>query len=181
MKLPTLTQLSGREKKILYVVIALLVVLVGYHGIWTPMTHKFSELDDEIFATQMRFRKAKTLIRQKNDVVEASKKYVNLEKMDAGTDEEEIAKLLNFVEQTARKDSTSLSDVKPQPVKSDKVTKEYAVELNAEGELTSLIEFIYELEHSEQLLKIEKVDIAPKEEKSALLRASLTVTRIVVK
>lgn len=181
MKMPMLMKLNEREKKIFYVVLALLVALVGYHGIWTPMTHKFSELDDEIFATQMRLRKAKTLIRQKKDVEDASKKYVNLEKMDAGTDEEEIARLLNFIEQTARKDNASLSDVKPQPGKSDRVTKEYTVDLNAEGELSALIEFIYELEHSEQLLRIEKVDMAPKEEKSAILRATLTVTRIVVK
>ena len=181
MKMTLLTKLNPREKKILYVVIGMLVILVGYHGVWRPMMHKFSTLDDEIFATQMRLRKAKTLIRQKNDVVEASKKFVNLEKMDAGTDEEEIARLLNFIEQTARKDNTSLSDVKPQPVKSDKVTKQYAVELNAEGELRALIEFIYELEHSEQLLKIDRVEIVLKEEKSSILRTSLQVTRTVVK
>lgn len=178
MKLP---DLNPREKKIAYVVVALLGLVIVYHGIFRPMTQKFSALDDEIFAMQMRLRKAKTLIRQKNDVLEASKKYVNLEKMDAGTDEEEIARLLNFIEQTARKNNASLSDVKPQPVKSDKVTKVYTVELNAEGELNSLMELVYELEHSEQLLKIEKVDMSPKEEKSAILRASLVVSRVVVK
>lgn len=178
MKLP---ELNPREKKIGYVVVALLGVMITYHGIIRPMGQKFSSLDDEIFAMQMRLRKAKTLIRQKNDVLEASKKYVNLEKMDAGTDEEEIARLLNFIEQTARKDNASLSDVKPQPVKSDKVTKVYTVELNAEGELNSLMELVYELEHSEQLLKIERVDMSPKEEKSAILRASLVVSRVVVK
>ncbi len=178
MKLP---QLNSREKKILYAVITLGALVIGYHGIFVPMTAKFEQLDDEIFAMQMRLRKAKTLIRQKNDAVEMSKKYANLEKMDAGTDEEEIARLLNFIEQTARKDNVSLSDVKPQPVKSDKVTKVYPVDLNAEGELNALIEFIYELEHSEQLLKIEKVEMSPKEEKSAILRANLTVSRVVVK
>lgn len=178
MKLP---ELNPREKKIGYVVVALLGVMITYHGIIRPMGQKFSSLDDEIFSMQMRLRKAKTLIRQKNDVFEASKKYVNLEKMDAGTDEEEIARLLNFIEQTARKDNASLSDVKPQPVKSDKVTKVYTVELNAEGELNSLMELVYELEHSEQLLKIERVDMSPKEEKSAILRATLVVSRVVVK
>lgn len=178
MKLP---ELNPREKKIGYVVVALLGVMITYHGIVRPMGQKFSSLDDEIFAMQMRLRKAKTLIRQKNDVLEASKKYVNLEKMDAGTDEEEIARLLNFIEQTARKNNASLSDVKPQPVKSDKVTKVYSVELNAEGELNSLLELVYELEHSEQLLKIERVDMSPKEEKSAILRTSLVVSRVVVK
>lgn len=174
-------KLSAREKKILWVVIGLLCLAIGYHALFRPMQQKFGELDDQIFAMQMKLRKAKTLIHQKKDVQEASKKYSNLEKMDAGTDEEEIARLLDFIEQTARKNNASLSDVKPQPVRSDKVTKEYKVDLNAEGELAAMIQFIFELEHTEQLLKLEKVEMVPKLEGSGVLRAGLTVSRVVVK
>jgi Tfp pilus assembly protein PilO len=181
INLSALSKLSPREKKILYVVIGLLVLVFGYHGIWTPMNQKFGELDQEIFALQMRLRKAKTFIRQKDQVLEASKKFSNLEQMDAGSDEEEIARLLNFIEQTARKNGVSLSDVKPQPVQSDKVTKQYQVELNAEANLASLTEFIYELEHSAQMLRLGRVTINPKEDGSPTLRAFLSVTRVVVK
>ena len=174
-------RLSARERKILYVVIALLGVTIGYHGVLRPMAAKFSTLDEEIFAMQMRLRKAKTFIRQKDDIMEAVKQYPNLEKMDAGSDEEEIAQLLNFIEQTARKNGVSLSDVKPQPVKSDQQTKQYSVELNAESNLEALIRYVYDLEHSENLLRIDRVNIAPKDEKGPTLRAYLLITRLVVK
>jgi Tfp pilus assembly protein PilO len=180
LKIPALAKLSERERKILYVVIGLMIFVFGYHAVWNPMMEKFSQLDDEIFAMQMRLRKAKTFIRQKDAVMEASKKFTNLEQMDAGSDEEEIARLLNFIEQTARKNGVSLSDVKPQPVRSDKVTKQYMVELNAEASLASVTDFIYELEHSPQMLRLERVTVTPKEENSPTLRAFLTVSRMVV-
>lgn len=174
-------RLSAREKNILYVTIFLLVILAGYHGIWNPGIVKFQQLDEQIFAYQMKIRKAKTFLRQKDQVAEEVAKYPNLEQMNAGTDEEEIAQLLNFIEQAARDHTVSLSDVKPEQVQSDKWSKRYIIVLNAESKLSNLIEFIYALQYSPQLLKIERVDTAPKEDESRTLRSSLTVTRVVVK
>ena len=176
-----LEKLTVREKKILAWVIALLVLVIGYHGIWRPMTAKLSELDDEIFAMELKLRKAKVFVRQRDEILEMSKKYPNLEQMDAGTDQEEITKLLTFIEQTARKTGVSISDMKPQPVKSDKITKRYGVELNAESDMKQLIEFSYHLQNSEELLSVEEVTTSPKEEKSPILRTFLVVSRVVVK
>lgn len=176
-----LNRLNPREKKIFYVVMALVVFMIGYHGVWQPILNKSASLDDEIFAAEMRLRKAKTLLRQRDDVLEEAKKYPNLAKMDAGTDEAEIAKLLNLIEQTARKTGITLADVKPEPVQSDKMTKRYRVELDAEAGLEQLMEFIYELESSPELLKIERVETAPREDNPSAMRTSLAVTRVVVK
>jgi Tfp pilus assembly protein PilO len=177
-----LNKLSNREKKILYVVILLLGVLVGYHGAFVPLSQKFTSIDEEIFALQMKIRKGKIYLRQRDEIHEEAKKYPNLEQMDAGSDEEEIAKLLNFIEQTARAAGVSISDVKPQAVQSDKIVKRYSVELNAESTLDQLVSFSFQLEHSPQLLKIEQVNTSPKDEKaSGILRSYIVVTRVVVK
>ena len=177
-----LEKLTLREKKIFAWVVALLVLVIGYHGVWRPMMAKLGTLDEEIFSLQLKIRKAKIFLRQKDEVLEESKKYPNLSRMNAGSDEEEIARLLNFIEQTARKFGVSLSDVKPQAVQSDKMSKRYIVELNAESGLKELSQFVYELEHSSDILKIEQVNTGPKDEKSALLlRSAILVTRVVVK
>ena len=175
-----LTKMSPREKKIAVLTGVLLMVMVGFHGVWMPVTDKLDELNDQIFALQLKMRKAKTLIRQREDVKEEAKKFPNLEKMEAGSDEEEIANLLALIEQTARKTKVSLSDVKPEQVQSDKVSKRYRVELNAESGITELIRFVFEIERSQELLKVEAVDSTPKEEESSILRSSIVVTRVVV-
>jgi type II secretory pathway component PulM len=163
-----LEKLKPREKKILYVVMGLLVFMLGYHGVWFPLTDKISSLDDEIFSMEMRLRKAKILVRQRDEVLEEAKKYTNLDQLNAGTDEEETARLLSLIEQTARKTGCSLSDVKPEAVRTDKWIKRFLVELTAESSLEQLTTFIYELEHSPQ-----------KEDKSTVLRSRMTVVRTV--
>ena len=99
--------------------------------------------------------------------------------LDGGTDEEETARLLSLIEQSARKYGVSLSDVKPNPMKAEKWTKRFEVELNGECTLEQLTQFIFELEQSAQMLKVEQISSAPKEEKSPILRSQLTVVRTV--
>ena len=177
----TFSKLTEREKKIGYAVIGLLVVLMVYHGVWRPLANKFSSLNDEIFSMQMKLRKAKIFLRQKEEITEEIKKYPNLQQLDARKDEEEIASLLKFIEEQARTASVNLSDVKPQQVSGDKVSKRYVVELTGESGIKELIQFIYNLQYSAQMLKVEKVDMIPKEEGSTTLKTSLMVTRVVVK
>lgn len=174
-------KLTPREQKILIVTVLLALVAVGYYGVWRPGLEKFLSLDEQIFAMQMKLRKAKIFLRQKDEILAEAKKYPNLAQMDAGKDEEEIARLLNLIEQTARRSGVSLSDVKPQQVQSDKVSKRFAVELHAESPLEQLVIFLHELQVSAELLKIEQVQTSPKEEQSQVLRSYLVVTRVVVK
>ncbi len=174
-----LTKLSSREKKILYAALTVILLAGAYHGILRPLNEKIAVLDDEIFSTEMKLRKAKVYLRQKDQILEESKKYPNLAQLDAGTDEEETARILSLIEVSARKYGVSLSDVKPNPIKTDKWTKRFEVELNGECTLEQLTLFVFELEHSAQMLKVEQVSSAPKEEKSPVLRSQMTVVRTV--
>ena len=176
-----LKKLSGREKKILAVVILMIVGLICYHGMWKPIMGRFATIDDEIFAARMQLRKAKIYVEQREEILEEIKNYPNLERMDAGTDEEEIGRFLNFIEQTARSSGVSLADVKPEQVRSDKTSKQFIVALTAESKVDELISFIYGLQHSSELLRIDRVEVVSKEEKSSVLRSSLIVSRMVVK
>lgn len=178
---PFLTRMTPREKKIFYVAVFFIFVMFAWHGLIVPSAGKFEELSDETFLMELKVRKAKTLIRQKDDILEEAKKFPNLERLAAGTDEEETARLLNLIEQTARNAGMSLSDVKPETVKTDKWTKRFEVNLQTESNLEQLIGFIYELEHSEQLLKIEKVETSLKDDKTSALRSQLTVVKMVTK
>lgn len=177
----TLNKLSVRERKIAFVAAFLLFIWLGYHGVWLPMTSRFEELNDEIFAMQMKLRKANIFLRQKDEINEEAAKYPNLKQMDARKDEEEIAALLNFIESEARATQVSLSDVKPQQVSSDKVSKRYVVELTAESGIKELIELIHRLQYSPEMLRVDRVEIAPKDEESTVLRTFLVVNRVVVK
>lgn len=174
-----LTKLNPREKKISGIALSVIVIAMAYHGILTPLTQKITQLDDEIFAIEMKLKKAKIFIRQKEEILEEAKKYPNLSQLDAGSDEEETAKILSMIEQTARKYGISLSDVKPNPIKSDNWMKRFEVELVGECSIEQLTQFIFDLEHSPEMLKVEALSSAPKEENSPVLRSQVTVVRTV--
>lgn len=176
----SIEKLSAREKKIGLVTVGLLLAVISYHGIWRPVTAQIDQIEEQIFALQLKIRKANIFLNQKEEILEAAKKIPNLDQLTARKDEEEIASLLNYIEQTARKTGVALSDVKPQQVKFDKISKFYVIELNAESSLKQIVEFAYDLQSSGQMLTIEQTDLAPKEEGSTLLRAFIVVTRAVV-
>ena len=176
-----LTKMKPRERFLVSVTGGMLVLLIVYHGIWVPLTKRFETLQDEIFAMQMKLRKAHLYAKQRDQVLQEAKKFPNLEQLDAKKDEEETASLLNFIEKEARDVQVTLFDVKPQHVSSDKASKRYRVDLTTESGLKEFTEFIYHLQYSPQMLRIEHVQMTPKEDKSPVLRSSLSVTRVVVK
>lgn len=174
-----LAKLSSREKNILYIAVTVMLIAGGFHGILRPLNEKITVLDNEIFSMEMKLKKAKVYLLQKDLILEEAKKYPNLAQLDAGTDEEETARILSLIEQSARKYGVSLSDVKPSPIKTDKWSKRFEVELNGECSLEQLTQFVFELEHSAQMLKVEQISSTPKEEKSPVLRSQMTVVRTV--
>lgn len=176
-----LNKLTPREKKILIFVGVLLAMVGSYHGVLHPLLAKISNMDEEISAMEMKLRKAHVFAGQSREILEEAKKHSTLNQMQAGTDEEETAKLLNLIEKTARKTGATLADMKPKPVTADKMFKRYGVELNADLKLEELISFLYELEHSSQLLNIEQIILSPREDNAQRLRAFILVTRVVVK
>ncbi len=176
-----LAKLKSSERVLLVIVIILLAIGLGYYGGLKPIEAKLGNLDSEIFSLQLKLRKAKIFVQQRDAVMEEAKKYPNLEGMNARKDEEENAALLSFIEEEARKARVTLSDVKPQTTTGDRLTKRYTVELSIESGMKELIEFIYHLQFSPQLLKVERVESAPKEEGSEILRSNLVMQRVVVK
>lgn len=175
------SKLKPSERMLLVIVGVLLACGFAYYGGWKPIQAKFSALDEEIFSMQLRLRKSKILVHQRDQVLEEAKKYPNLQGMDARKDEEENASLLSFIEEEARRARITLSDVKPQSMNEDRLTKRYTVELIIESGMKELIEFVYHLQFSTQMLKVVRAEMAPKEEGSAVLRSSLVMERVVVK
>jgi hypothetical protein len=58
--------------------------------------------------------------------------------------------------------------------------KKYEVELEIEGEMEQVVNFLYQLNNSPQLLRAEKVALNPKDRDSTTVRAKLNVTKVVM-
>ncbi|MCK5082130.1 MAG: hypothetical protein KAR31_04410, partial [Candidatus Omnitrophica bacterium] len=58
--------------------------------------------------------------------------------------------------------------------------KEYAVEIDAEGDIASLIKFLHQLNTSTQLLRVEKLRLSSNKKGDKTLKASMMIIRVLV-
>ncbi len=68
--------------------------------------------------------------------------------------------------------------MKPRRPKETEVYKEYAVEIEAEGQMESLVSFMHQVNASSQLLRIETLRLTPAKAESDLLKASMLITKV---
>ena len=98
----------------------------------------------------------------------------------SGSDEEEVAKILGEIESLARQSTVYLEDMKPLKPKEIDFYKEYAVEIEAEARMQSLVSFLYQLNMSSQLLRVEKLRLNLSKSGSDILKVSMLITKVLV-
>ena len=175
-----LSKLSKRERYITYITTVIIVFFFFSRVMLRPIINKLNDLNQEIAIQEKRLEKSLNILVQEDAINSNYKKYVKNLKQTS-SDEEEIAELLSEIEQIAKKAGIFISDIKPLPVKKIDFYKEYVVELEAESEIAFIIDFIYQLEKSPRLLKVEKFHLTPKKEKGKdFLKAQMSISEILV-
>ena len=130
-------------------------------------------MDEKHLAEYMRY------INQKGIVTSEYQKYEKFVKK-SGSDEEEQTKILGEIEELARKTSVSIANMKPLTPRATDFYKTYEVSLEVEGDMESMVNFIYQISQSGQLLRAEKVSLNLKEKDSKMVKGALSVTKVVI-
>ena len=174
-----LSRLSKRERYIAYIATIVIVLFLFNRVMLRPIVNKLNDLNQEIVIQEKKLEKSLNILLHEDLIDTNYKKYVqNLKQTQS--DEEEIAGLLSEIEKIAKKSGVFLSDIKPLPVKKIDYYKEYFIELETESDISSLIDFTYQLEKSPRLLRVEKFHLVPKKEKASLLKAQMSISEILL-
>lgn len=174
-----INRISKRERMVLYLGAAFLFLFFLDRFIFNPINQKIAQLNQEINLSQKRLAASLRNIQQKDAVIAQYDKYKAYVK-SAGSDEEETAKVLGEIENVARKSSVYLMDIKPQAPKQTEFYKKYSAEIEVEGKMDSIINFLYNLNSSQQLLRTEKLSLNPKEKDSQIIKALVLVSKFLV-
>jgi Tfp pilus assembly protein PilO len=93
---------------------------------------------------------------------------------------EENAKMLGEIEGLASQASVVLNGTKPREPKAREYYEEYPVEIEVEGEWAGIAGFLYGLQHSPQLLKVQDLTLSPKaRETPSVVKGAILVTKVV--
>lgn len=171
-------RLSSRERLILPLAAGCVLILLVDHAVFTPVWDMYISMEDRITEAEGTYVRNLVNFKRKEIVESDYEKYRSFIR-PAGSDEEENASLLSEVEQLARSNQVVLVDMKPREVKSRQFHKEYAAELDAETEMEGLINFIYQMEQSPQIMKVSSAKLSAREALSNLVRARMTVTKTI--
>ncbi len=174
-----LAKLSNKERIGLFIAIAFVFLAFLDRLIINPINDKIQQIDREIKITEKQLGQYWRYLIQKEVVSKEHQKYTQFVKK-ISSDEEEAAKIFGEIEELARKSAVYLVDMKPQPPRQVDFYREYTVEIKAEGEMESLISFLYQLNNSPQLLCAERLRLNLKERESSLVKASMLITKILI-
>lgn len=175
----TFSKMSKREKAILYGAAVFVVFAFLDRAIVGPIVSRTQELDKEIGDKRAGIERALKIIAQRDNIEKRKAAYRSFS-VEGTTPEEDTSSLLKEVETLASKSSVYLADMKPQDPKQDQEFKKYMVNVNGEATFEKLIEFLYNIENSKKVLKIEKFTLSVKSKQDATLKCSMTISKVVL-
>lgn len=170
-------KLSQKEKIGLSIAFVFLAVAFLDRLLISPIRTRFRALNQQIKISEKQLGSDIRNLNQKRVISEEYEKYYSYIHR-SGSDEEEVAKILGEIESLARKSSVYLVDMKPRKPQETDLYKQYTVEIEAEGYMESLINFIYQLNTSSQLLRIETLRMSLTKSDTKTLTASMLITRV---
>ncbi|NOX97533.1 MAG: type 4a pilus biogenesis protein PilO [Nitrospirae bacterium] len=175
-----LSNLSKRERCIFFISLAVVFLALSYNFLIEPLAQRWTKVNAEIVRKEMELERNLKIISEKKIVFEEYKKYAEQVKAK-GSDEEEIATLLQEVETIAARTSVRLTNVdEPPPVKKTKFYKLYGVKIELEAPIGPLTKFIYQLEKSPQVLSVQQLRLSAKSSRSSILQSYMLITKILI-
>jgi Tfp pilus assembly protein PilO len=172
-------KLSKKEKLGLSLAFAVMGIALFDRLIISPIRGRFKRIDQAIKINEKQLAHDLRNVHQKDQIEERFEKYVEYVER-SGSDEEEVAKILGEIESMARQSKVYLANMKPQTPKEIDFYKEYAVEIEAEGNLSSLVTFLHQVNTSTQLLRVEKLRLNSTKKGEKTLKASMRIMRVLV-
>lgn len=173
-----LSRLSKKEKRLFYITMAVVALVLFDRVVFRPVMEKLDDLNEKISIEEKKLEKSMLIIAQDETISEEYKKFAQSIKQEQ-SDEEAIAGLLSSIEKMGKSVAVFIQDIKPNAVDKSEFYKKYSVKIEAETKISNLADFIYQLENSPQLLRVSDFRLTP-QKKEGLLKVNMTVTEILI-
>lgn len=176
-----IARMSNRERTWLAVAAVAVVALIVKTAVVQPVYRKFQEADRAIRYEMKRVEANQRALSplRKQAIEREFQKYGKYLQQRSSPDEEN-AEMLRSVESFAQKNGISLVGTKAREIKNTDFSEEYSVEVEVEGALPGLVAFLYDLQASPELLRVERLTLTPKsKEAAATVRGVLLLNKVV--
>ncbi|MBU0477276.1 type 4a pilus biogenesis protein PilO [bacterium] len=183
MLIKSMAALSKREKGVFYLCAAIIACALLYNFIFEPIAKKWLKANKEIQIKRMSLMKNIRAVKNRKKVFSEYELYADKVKQK-GSDEKEIAQIFREIESAARNNHVRILNMKPVSFIDTSGEKEgykkLAVEVECEAEMSSLVQFIYNIQTCSQILKVEQIKLKAKEMNSNIIGSTLSIGKILI-
>jgi hypothetical protein len=174
-----LIALSKRERKLVFITIAVCGAALFYIAIFRPLVMRYQELNRQLDLNILALRQLRLLIEQKERIQSVYENYKSHLKT-AKSDSEEIINILQETNDLAEGKKLTIQDLKPLRVENAQYHKKYYIRARIEGQLVALASLLYDIQNSPQGLKVESLflDLRPR---TLDFLADVVITHVVSK
>lgn len=174
------TKLSDKEKKIFYVAVAVVLMMILDRIFLGPVFSRMKFLDEQIRQQQNIIQRDLRLLSYKDRILKDNKELKKYYGSESRTVEEIIADFLKKLEMMASQSQVNLIKVSPSDSKQKKGYIEYYANLECEGFLENIVNFMHAIDTSEDLLKIIKVSMSLKRASGDEILVGMVVAKMII-
>ncbi len=173
------TNLKSRERAFAYATGTVAILCLFFHMAIVPTVDRLEQIQRDITLQTKQLAAHRRSLSQRDRVFQIYQHYAHLTRA-AASDEEEASRLLKEVESLARVAGVTVVNLKSRPVEASGMVKWYRVDMEAESPLESLTRFIYQVEQSPLLLRVERFDVKQDEKLQGPLKCTLQISKVVI-
>ncbi len=174
-------RLKPRERSLATVTVVVAGICMFYRLAFVPVTDRLQGIRQELLLQRKQLAAHQRTLLQRDRVSKLYTQYAHLiQPAGLDSDEEETSKLLKEIEVLARSSGVTVVNLKPKPVETTGLVKWYQVVVETEAPLAGIVRFVYEVEQSPQLLRIERLDLKQDEKTQGPLKGSCLVSKVVI-
>lgn len=175
-----LRNITKRERLLAGATVSIAVAALAYNFIMDPVIRQWNSLDGKIRDKEVMLKKHSRILRDRSNIEKLKAEYAKYFELKKLTPEEESAAALSLIEKTARETRVQITNIKPIASKSFGNYNKFTFRVSTESKMSELIKFVYDLQSSDQLLKVERMVLRAKENDPAVIKSMLNITKISV-
>lgn len=168
-----------RELVLAFLMLGVILGVGGWFAILVPLYESWKEKVEDALVQEHLLNENLKILAQKEAIERRYAEFTDKLKVK-GSDEQEISRLQDEVSDLARQTQVKVNKTKPRPLETKPDFKRCLIELDCEGTILQLSDFIYRMQLSPQVLRVEQLRLSLESQKESILRASLLVSKILI-
>jgi len=173
--------LSKKEKTLAYVSSFFILLVIMDRMVLLPLINRINNLDELILFQRNTIRDGLLILGYKDKIDADFKTLESFYSSEKKSDEEEFAAFLKEMENVANTSGIHIISISPTGnIENAKLYTKYEVKVDCTGQMDSIMQFLYNISASVNLIKVESIEITPPAKGAGEMKCSMIISKELV-